>query len=160
MLLGFFWTARKAEQQRTIPNADRKHLELSMPLGPHFTFQNRGFWIVHKYLSCFNKTLFNQFHKPSVQEATTYTLLVVHILWTLHIFLWTISWKHKTQRKAFNSVRREFQIFAGGGQLPIKKAQIRLVFEKDEKSTELKYKLHPNFPNLPIYGKWDPDKPF
>lgn len=108
------------EQQLTTPNADRKHLELSAPLGPHFTFQNRGFWIVHKYLSCFNKTLFNQLHKPLVQEAKTYTLPAIHIPLTLHIFMWTISWNHKTQRKAFNSVIREFQgfFFLGGGQLP------------------------------------------
>lgn len=121
VILSFLLKAWKAELRGPRAAANRSKCRQETPgtlrhSGLHFTFQNRGFWIVHKYLSCFNKTLFNQFHKPSVQKAQTYTLLVVHILLTLHLFMWTIFWKPKTQRKAFNGVIRELQGFFWGGE--------------------------------------------
>lgn len=49
------------------------------------------------------------FVNPCAEKAEAYTLRVVHILLPLHVFVWTISWEHETQRQAFNSVVREFQ---------------------------------------------------
>lgn len=96
-------------KQRPSPSSDRKHLGLH-PHSKHtlhFKTDDSGLFINICLASI--KHFAVSFINPCAEKAKAYTLRVVHILLPLHIFVWTISWEHKTQRQAFNSVVREFQ---------------------------------------------------